>query len=45
MLDFLLHLLPSCTTEDALNCYWDATQNGNGIGQSFIDILGYALYL
>lgn len=29
-------LLPPCATEDANNCHWDATTNGNGQGSSFV---------
>ena len=35
-------IMPPCATEDSLNCYWDASASGNGIGQSFIDIDGTA---
>lgn len=37
--------LPACETEDSTNCYWDATVQGNGLGQSFVDIDGTAHYL
>jgi hypothetical protein len=30
-----------CAVEDDRTCYWDATQSGNGQGQSFVDILGF----
>lgn len=33
-----------CETEDATNCIWDAQNQGNGEGQSFIDIDGTAVY-
>lgn len=38
-------MLPACPTEDSTNCYWDATQHGNGYGNSFVDIDGTAYYL
>lgn len=25
-------ILPPCATEDSTNCYWDASQQGNGLG-------------
>lgn len=28
-------LLP-CATEDSLNCYWDASEQGNGEGNDFV---------
>ena len=31
-------ILPSCEYEDETNCYWDASKQGNGIGNSFIVI-------
>ncbi len=34
--------LPACPTEDSTDCYWDATQPGNGYGNSFVDIDGTA---
>lgn len=37
--------LPACETEDSTNCYWDATVQGNGLGQSFVDINGTAHYV
>jgi len=37
--------LPACATEDSTNCYWDATQQGNGYGNSFVDIDGTIHYL
>lgn len=33
--------LPPCPTEDSMNCFWDATLQGNHQGQSFVDILGW----
>lgn len=37
--------LPACQTEDSTNCKWDADTQGNGIGQSFIDIEGKQLFI
>lgn len=33
-----------CAAEDATNCYLDASEQGNGIGVSFVDILGATYY-
>lgn len=33
-----------CPSEDSPNCYWDAGNMGNGVGQSFVDIGGVAYY-
>lgn len=41
-LALLTALLPACPTEDASNCYWDASTNG---GHSFVDVGGTAYYL
>lgn len=35
---------PACITEDSHNCYWDANVQGNGQGNSFLDINGTAYY-
>jgi hypothetical protein len=40
-----MELLNECPTEDSTNCVWDATAQGNGTGQSFIDIDGTAYTL
>lgn len=37
--------LQNCEFEDSTNCFWNATEQGNGLGQSFIDIDGVAYYL
>lgn len=37
--------LDACHTEDSANCFWDATAQGNGTGQSFLDIDGTAYTL
>lgn len=34
------YVLPACEFEDSSNCVWNADQRGNGLGQSFMDILG-----
>ncbi|QOC59329.1 hypothetical protein SEA_LIFES_123 [Microbacterium phage Lifes] len=36
--------IPACATEDSTNCYWAGGSQGNGLGQSFIDINGTAYY-
>lgn len=36
--------MPSCATEDSTNCVWDAQEQGNGTGSSFVDIDGTAYY-
>lgn len=36
---------PPCATEDSTNCYWDANVQGNGQGNSFIDVNGTAYYV
>lgn len=33
---------PPCAAEDSTNCVWDAAQQGNGRGSSFVDIDGTA---
>lgn len=40
-----MDLLNECPTEDSTNCVWDATAQGNGTGQSFIDLDGTAYTL
>jgi hypothetical protein len=39
--------LPACATEDATGpCFWDASVDGNGAGQSFtVDATGIVTYL
>ncbi len=34
-------VLPACPAEDSNNCKWDASRQGNGIGQSFIAVADY----
>ncbi len=36
--------LPTCATEDSDNCYWDATERGNGKGRSFTVVDGVVTY-
>lgn len=38
-------VLPPCAEEDSQNCYWDASERGNGIGRDFIDINGQVIYI
>lgn len=40
-----MELIHECPTEDSTNCVWDATAQGNGHGQSFLDIDGTAYTL
>ena len=35
-------ILPTCASEDATNCVWNASEQGNGAGSSFVDIGGRA---
>lgn len=32
----MMAILPACDTEDGNNCSWDASEQGNGQGSSFI---------
>lgn len=36
--------LPPCATEDSSNCVWDSRVQGNGQGNSFVDVDGTAYY-
>lgn len=36
---------PACEYEDSRNCAWDASERGNGLGRSFVDINGTPYYL
>lgn len=38
LITLLMLLLPPCPTEDSSWCTWDATQQGNGQGTSFITL-------
>lgn len=35
---------PLCEFEDSADCIWDAQNQGNGIGESFVDVGGTAIY-
>lgn len=37
-------VLMPCDTEDSDNCYWDAEQQGNGEGKSFVVLDGKVYY-
>ena len=39
---FLVLAMPECATEDSTNCFWHASEHGNGQGTSFVDINGKA---
>lgn len=41
----MVELLPPCPTEDSTNCFWDATVNGNGMGQSFFEYDGITVLI
>ena len=36
--------LIACEFEDSTNCIWNAQEQGNGVGESFVDIEGVAYY-
>ena len=36
--------LVACEFEDSTNCVWNAQVQGNGIGESFVDVNGIAYY-
>lgn len=40
LLMVLALLLPSCPTEDSSNCHWNAAEQGNGVGHSFVNFAG-----
>lgn len=40
----LAPFLPACEYEDSTNCTWSASEQGNGIGASYVDIAGTAYY-
>lgn len=44
VVDHYLDTLPPCEYEDSANCIWDASEQGNGEGISFVDIDGTAYY-
>lgn len=39
-----VYFLDPCPTEDSTNCMWNASERGNGLGDSFIDINGSLIY-
>lgn len=45
LIALLALILPPCPTEDSSQCYWNAAEQGNGTGASFIDIGGTAYLL
>jgi hypothetical protein len=40
----LLAVLPTCAEESDTNCQWDAQQNGNGLGSSFVTVADHYIY-
>jgi hypothetical protein len=39
-------VMPDCANEDATMCIWNAKEQGNGIGQSFITLWdGFTIYV
>lgn len=36
--------LPACEQEDSTNCVWNAQDQGNGEGESFVDVDGETFY-
>lgn len=41
----LFAILPPCQYEDSANCAWDASEAGNGVGSSFVDLGGRVFYV
>ena len=37
--------LVACEFEDSMNCVWNAQEQGNGIGESFVNIEGEIFYI
>lgn len=37
-------LLEPCPTEDSVNCFWDGSHSGNGVGTSFWNYEGTTVY-
>ena len=35
---------PFCEFEDSQNCFWFAPMQGNGKGDSFVNLMGHILY-
>lgn len=44
LLALMISLSTPCEFEDSTNCYWNAQEQGNGQGNSFVDIQGEAYY-
>lgn len=42
---FIAYAIVPCPTEDSTNCVWDSRVQGNGQGDSFVDVNGTAYYL
>ena len=38
-------ILPACGSEDGDDCYWDAHRQGNGVGRSFVSVVGTRLFV
>jgi len=38
------YTLPPCASEDSDNCYWDASERGNGQGTDFVALNGMVYY-
>lgn len=38
-------VLEACEFEDSTNCIWNAQEQGNGLGTSFVDIEGETFYI
>lgn len=45
LLALIIATSTQCPSEDATNCTWTASQQGNGSGHSFIDLNGQTYYL
>lgn len=45
ILALLIALSTPCELEDSTNCTWNASQQGNGTGSSFVDVYGTAYSL
>lgn len=35
--------LTPCEFEDSRNCYWNASERGNGQGSSFVNVAGFVV--
>jgi len=45
IVSLLFAVLPPCEYEDSPNCAWDASESGNGVGHSFVNVDGQVFYL